>query len=399
MRTWLKNLGLLVASLAGVLLLLEGWARWELGRPALAAKQNERALYTRFDPLLGWSKLPGARVTYRRPEYTTEVAVNSLGLRDPERGYDAHGRPRILALGDSFVEGYSVSQDDTVTQVLERGLVAGGCRADVINGGTGGYSTDQEFLFYRTEGLKYDPRVVLLFFFHNDVPSNALGNYFGSPKPELVRSVKGLVARSPALTPPKARAPEPPATPPQLRGSAFWAWGRERLARGAPATYNRLARIGLWPEVRGEPSETQLVYQRNVPESLAQGWHVTRDVLFEMQADALARDTHFAVLYVPSLFEVDDRAWAVTSERYGMQGEGWDRAWPREHLKRLAQRAHADYLDLTPALRRAQQGLFQSAYFRLDGHWNAHGHKVVAQEIQRYLQEKHWLDECPSGSR
>jgi SGNH hydrolase-like domain, acetyltransferase AlgX len=395
--TWIKNVGLTTASLAMGLLLLETWARWELGRPALQYKQSERAAYTQFDPLLGWSKRPGARVVYRRPEYTTEVAINSHGLRDPERGYDAHGAWRILALGDSFVEGYSVPLADTVSQTLERGLGANGCRAEVINAGTGGYSTDQEFLFYRTEGLKYEPRIVLLFFFHNDVPFNAMGNYFGSPKPELVRLPRGLVPRSTMLTPRSPRAPEPDEAPPIVNGSAFWAWGRERLARGAPATYNRLARWGLWPQLRGEPSEALTVYRPDVSEPLAQGWHVTRDVLVEMQADALRGDTRFAVLYIPSLFELDDHVWDITRERYGLQGESWDRAWPQEHLKRLAQRAGADYLDLTPALRRANQGLFNSPYFGIDGHWNARGHHAAAQEIARFLREKGWLDGCPAA--
>ena len=100
-----------------------------------------------------------------RREYTVEVAINSHGLRDPERGYETPaGTARILALGDSFVEGYSVSLPETATQVLESALGRAGCPAEVINGGTAGYSTDQELLFYETEGHRYKPRVVVLFF-------------------------------------------------------------------------------------------------------------------------------------------------------------------------------------------------------------------------------------------
>ena len=33
------------------------------------------------------------------------------------------------------------------------------------------------------------------------------------------------------------------------------------------ATYNRLARWGLWPSLRGEPSEALMVYRRDVPEA------------------------------------------------------------------------------------------------------------------------------------
>src|SRR5262249_39056059 len=136
------------------------------------------------DPILGWAKRPGARTVYRRREYTVELAVNSKGLRDVDRGYDAPpGTLRLLALGDSFVEGYTVPLAQTVTQVLERRLDGEGCRAEVINGGTSGYSTDQELLFYRGEGVRYSPRIVLLFFHYNDVLYNDRQEYYGTPKP------------------------------------------------------------------------------------------------------------------------------------------------------------------------------------------------------------------------
>ena len=48
-----------------------------------------------------------------------------------------------------------------------------------MNGGTAGYSTDQEMLFYETEGHRYQPRVVVLFFYYNDVVYNDRQEFFG----------------------------------------------------------------------------------------------------------------------------------------------------------------------------------------------------------------------------
>src|SRR6185295_5457463 len=114
---------LLLGSIGVTLLLLEGVARVLRARHGGGKEALEARLYNEYDPLLGWRKKPGARVTYRRREYTVEVAVNSHGLRDPERGYEAPpGTLRVLALGDSFLEGYTVPLEQTVTQVLEREL-------------------------------------------------------------------------------------------------------------------------------------------------------------------------------------------------------------------------------------------------------------------------------------
>lgn len=74
-------------------------------------------------------------------------------MRDRERSYAAApGAFRILALGDSFVEAYSVPLEDSVTQVLERSLPSSEAPIEVINGGTAGYSTGQEYSSMRRKG-------------------------------------------------------------------------------------------------------------------------------------------------------------------------------------------------------------------------------------------------------
>src|SRR5215472_13695088 len=77
---------LVLLSVGLTLALLEGVARLSrrLRPPDVPV---EAALYTEFDPLLGWRKRPRSQVTYKRREYRVEVAINSHGLRDPERNY------------------------------------------------------------------------------------------------------------------------------------------------------------------------------------------------------------------------------------------------------------------------------------------------------------------------
>ena len=99
------------------------------------------------DPLLGWAKPPGSEAWLRRAEYDVHLVVNAHGLRGPDRAYaKPEGTRRILLLGDSFSEGYTVPEEATLRAVLESSLAALGCgRWEVINGGTQGYSTDQEY--------------------------------------------------------------------------------------------------------------------------------------------------------------------------------------------------------------------------------------------------------------
>src|SRR5438093_1290016 len=173
----LANGVLALATLGVAGLVLEGAARIALRRSG----EPVAAQYTEPDSVRGWRHRPGARGSFGRGAY----AINSRGLRDVERTLKpAPGALRLLVIGDSFAEGFSVSLDETVSRVLERELGTAGCAVEVVNGGTVGYSTDQELLFYRDEGSAYEPKVVILLFYYNDILANARGAAdSGMPKP------------------------------------------------------------------------------------------------------------------------------------------------------------------------------------------------------------------------
>jgi len=175
------------------------------GKGALPLNQ-----YMEHDPVLGWRKTPNTRVSFAEPEYRVEESIKSQGLRGPEQAYESKGF-RILALGDSFAEGYTVPLGETVEAVIERGLSTPSCPIEVLNGGTAGYSTDQEYLFYKIEGRRYRPAVVVLFFYFNDVIYNLQPRYSGGvPKPLLAMEEGSLVVTNSPVPLPRHRPSFPP---------------------------------------------------------------------------------------------------------------------------------------------------------------------------------------------
>jgi hypothetical protein len=337
-------------------------------------------------------------VRYDRREYATDVSINSLGLRDPERGYAAPaGTLRVLALGDSFVEGYTVDVDQTVTQVLEKTLRAPGCPVEVLNGGTAAYSTDQEYLFYLDEGVRYSPSVVLLFAYYNDVLWNTAVNYFGSPKPLLVPAGDGLsLGNAPVPAPYRGPTPPPPPPPPAPRmRSAAYDWVKDRLARGAPRAFNALAGLGLWPRLGGdEPDDQMRVFKRRQQPAIEAAWERTDAILRALAREAQGRGQRFALVYVPSRMEVSDRDWELTRLAYDMDERAWDRGLVARRFAEIGAAAPFPVLDLTADLRRADAGALGSTYFVYDGHWNATGHRVAADAVARFLRERGWLPPC-----
>jgi len=237
------KLGLAAASIGLTLLALEGLVRL-LAPQGRGKEERTIALYTEHDQLLGWRKRPGARATLHRRDYTVDVAINSRGLRDVERTYESPAF-RILALGDSFVEGYSVPLEATVTRVLEVSLSRPDCPVEVLNGGSAAWSTDQELLFYRSDGARYGSKVVALFFYFNDVLFNDCDRYFGNPKPRLVVGSNGSLTLTgvpvPSWPAPAGADPSSEPEPEPQGGSALLSFTANRLRIGVPRVYNRLA--------------------------------------------------------------------------------------------------------------------------------------------------------------
>ncbi len=348
--------------------------------------------------MLGWRKKAGARVTYARREYTVEVRINSHGLRDAERDYAAAaGRLRVLALGDSFLEAYTVPEDRMVTRALETVLARDGCRAEVVNGGTAGYSTDQEYLFYTSEGQRYAPRVVVLFFFYNDILYTDRQDYFGQPKPIFQMTPEGLrLHRFPVreLPPEQPREAAAEAEAGQPSGSALLALLGDRLWHGAPGAYDALARLGLWrPITPVKPRAELLVYDRRSWPAVENAWDKVAAVLGALRRDTAAAGSSLAVAYIPSRMEVQERSWALTRALYGLREGDWDRQGVLRRLQEIGAQQGFPVLDLTPGLQAAESP-FRSAYFTYDGHWNEEGHRLAAEAVGGLLREKGWLGPC-----
>ena len=394
------NLCLAVVSVLVFLASLEGVLRVLYGRAAARARRTtELADYSEYDPVLGWRKRPGVALHFMRREYELDFTTNSHGLRDAERDYQApRGVGRVLALGDSYVEGYGVSLDETVTRRLETSLRASGCAIDVINGATTGYGTDQEYLFYATEGLRYSPGIVLLFFYFNDVYSNDSQLLFeGQPKPVFVfRNGNLEVYKQPVATP--APRPRPPRDDQESARTFRWLfseWVKERLWFGAPHLYNRLGQLGLWEANRPTGARIELrVFSRERIPRLEGGWEKTEALLKRLGEDVGSHGGRLLVVYVPARFEVNDRAWQLTLAKYRLDEALWDRRLVRERLQDIARRDGLSLLDLTPALRRADKGWRGGPYYEYDGHWNALGHAVAAAELSERLRGESWLTAC-----
>ncbi len=386
-KRWSFNLLLLGGSLALAWGALEVVARVGKRRPT----EPIASQYTEFDPLLGWRHRTGATVRVPQGDYR----INSRGLRERERAPEPPpGTTRLLVLGDSFAEGFSVAFEDSVSQLLERSLTRPGCPVEVVNAGTVGYSSDQELLFFREEGHRYRPRVVVLFFYYNDILYNARASVGPAPKPLLKFRAGTYAVTNVPLSPPAAG---PKSGRPVWRSEAL-EWLRERLLKSAPRAYATVAWTGIWPPIeKPRPGSELEVYSRTWSREVQDAWAQTVNILRALRSSVEERGARLLVVYVPSKMEVSERDWDLTRARYQVDDTTWDRGRVARFLAETGREGGFAVLDPTEALRRQNRSGYQP-YHTGGGHWNALGHAVAALEVERFLAAPGWLPACDAGA-
>jgi lysophospholipase L1-like esterase len=165
-RGLLLKLALLICSTVIALLLSEIALRLMGWRPLYVSPERDR--FWKYDSQLGWIHQPGQEGILETAQFRIFVRTNQKGLRDREHSYERpNSTRRILVIGDSFAWGYGVEESERFSQLLETSL-----GVEVINAGVSGYSTDQELIWLRSEGIKYDTDLVVLILSGNDIGDN-----------------------------------------------------------------------------------------------------------------------------------------------------------------------------------------------------------------------------------
>ena len=136
-----------------------------------------------FDEIYGWSLKPLSHGTSNRTGYEIEYRINSKELRDDETSYEKpEGTFRIVLIGDSRTFGFGVPIEKHFSTILEGYFE----EVEVINMGIGGFGVDQELLYLRSEGFRYEPDLVLAYVAHYGNHRHMYTERFGKQKPRFV---------------------------------------------------------------------------------------------------------------------------------------------------------------------------------------------------------------------
>jgi hypothetical protein len=370
-----KQLNVLLAIfVSGVLAI----AVFEFGLRLVPAFRAQPTL-NQFDPLTGWSKTPSKTVTRNVAGQKIEFAINENGLRD-DAGVGPTkpaGKMRVMALGDSFVLGYTVPREHCFVDLLEKRWNAEGRNVDVVNTGTEGWSTDQEAAWFSERGAAYQPDLVLIFPYENDIYWCGENHYSRFPKPRYLPdgTLEKRVISDPGPTPVIQSSSI-------LRLLALGVSAVKRMPQPgdfvAPGTTITLA--GEWSPLLKQPPE----FVKDC-ESRADG------ALIALQAACNKIGARLVVIPIPSksAIHADEREFFRTwSEGLaGLPDDAWSPDRPVDRFLELARAHKIATVDPRADLRSVADRTQAKLYFakKVEWHLNAAGNAAFANVVHDEL--------------
>ncbi|MCB1737729.1 MAG: SGNH/GDSL hydrolase family protein [Gammaproteobacteria bacterium] len=333
----------------------------------------------------------------RLPEEVVQVEYNANGWRDVlHPDWVAEDKQRVVVLGDSFIEGYSVRLNDTLTSRLQALLSDEVSQVEVTNLGVGGYGTLQEYLVFDAVGRALQPDVVVLaMFLDNDLRNNT-------------RSLEALITRDSLKY--DAR--------PFLQQGDDGEWSISVVDIAAAWRRYLLSletRRSLWGRMKRESALLQLIDNAvhgpgasrrkidaldrylalygaqfcNAPPEYEEAWGVTRRILRRLRDEVDAAGARLVVMIVPAVHSVDRDAMARVQDNAPDPDRLCLEQSPAGHrLMRELDAIEVPLLDLLPAFRAAAWDRGVELFRRSDDHWNPAGHALAAAELAKFIRER-----------
>jgi hypothetical protein len=364
---------------------------------------------------------PNQAMRHRASEFDYVLHTNSLGLRGPDVAFDKPpGARRVVVIGDSFVAGYGVPDDEVLTVQLERLLNPPASpdrnreRVEVVNVGRTGSSTIRELDLYESIGRRFQPDVVVLAYFLGNDLSEVMIEHDAA---ELARwHPDGLIRRTAYALCPNL-----------YLELAIFRRARETAARAEPRPRDLLVAIAsaeaerrgidartaierydhLPPAVRADLEEGLLSDQRILPacyepdrfrrsfgedEPFFQAAWPRTERHLELLRQAVARDGgRLVLMIIPDGCQVDEACFAFDASLGFEVDPDWRtsdcptlralQGWAADHT--------VPFLDLTGPFRQSEGGL----YYPQDGHFNGRGHLRTAECLASFLDGQELLGE------
>ena len=295
------------------------------------------------------------------------LRFNRHGYRGPDRPLRApEGVRRLAVLGDSFVAGIAIREENLMTSRLERLLNrhTGGHRWEVLNFGVSGYGTAQALHTWRSVARQYQPDLVLLCFFNgNDLIDNHR-QLSHAHRPYYDLADDGSLVLHP-VSPTKASFSRR-----LSQCSRLYVWQRHKV---------RAVRDLFRPPPKTD-SPGYVIMDHDPHGPVEESWQVTEALLERLAQDVRVSGAQLAVLDIAAPEQLVDASWTKLIHALGPSiAKDYDRDYPQTRLRDICGRCQIPFLALIEPFR--DTGQPEKLHFGGVGHWNEKGHALAAQLV------------------
>jgi lysophospholipase L1-like esterase len=310
--------------------------------------------------------------------------TNSLAMIDKERTLaKPAGSKRIAMLGDSFIAGLGVKPEDRVNQVMEKLLPSGW---EALNFGVPGFGTTQELILLRERVLGFSPDVVVVVIYIGNDFDDIMGtlDWF-----DVYSRARPIARLDPSGSLVWTNIPVPKPRPGTEKTGLRY---KIHCLLQASHLYNFLDSQMIYLKSRVElVSEVRLCKIRYSAET-ATAYSLMARLIAELKSLSEAGGTKFGVVIAPTIVQVYGEArWGPIRNAFKLPADEYDLSLPDTKIKEACKSANCPVLDLMPALKSAfLKGT--EPFYPLNRHWNADGHRLVAEEICRWLTDLGWTN-------
>ncbi len=337
-------------------------------------------------PELGWTLKPNTSHIRHRLRKNIKVSYNAKGWRDIEHQIQKpEGVFRILVLGDSYMEAYTVEFEQSFAYRLQLNAKNAGYDVEVINMGVGGYGTLQEYLVFEQFGKQYSPDLVLLAFYTmNDLRDNSLELSNLDTHPHLDSKQPDQWQIIPADF--------------ELIQQRFLE-AEKRYKTKASNWTRQSALYQLIKRIRSQPKQTKyeilgsnaigVSHCQDQP-AYSRAWITTERILTRLKNQVEKIGSELIVFTVPAIMEVDpDHMLQALSFTTNPEMFCLEQAPGNLHLSQILSKLDVELIDLLPDFRKNFREHDVQLFPLDDGHWNAAGHALAAQRILSELEQQY----------
>ena len=350
-----------------------------------------------FDKHSGWIPTPDNEGIYRgysypTAEYRTPIRTNSAGFRSSDDYEYIEGKVRIAMMGDSFVQGLEVREEDSLPKATESELLRRGFQAKVYNFGVSGTGTAHQYPLFFHEALKIKPNLVILAFFPNDLINNSSAyehdaaylvphySIGGDGKVVIQEFADGPNRHTVSYGDPKEQKLD------------FFQKISVRLAsmsyKDRSSVFFKIVSSLMVSPGYDAPFD---VYKKEYPRPLKDSLDVTLSLIRQWNDYCISHEMKFILVLIPSKEQSVPAVWnQYIRERKSIMDESdFDTDGPNAFVKNAMEKSGVIVLDLLPIFKELAKK--EDLYYKKDSHFNTKGDKSAAVIIASFLAKNNLL--------